>query len=132
VQPHFLSNEFLAAGLRYKKEEMNRLNWQPESSAIEKRVAAARKDCPAGLLCGSDVNYRRRGKRTFRCRNIGLACISGSPHEYHGNLILIGPLKSRVEAKQRGQGHVLLGYDHPSPIQLQVFPPMRTAVPGPD
>jgi len=37
VQPHFLSNEFLAAGLRYKKEEMIRLNRHPESSAIEKR-----------------------------------------------------------------------------------------------
>ena len=37
VQPHFLGNEFLAAGLRYKKEEMIHLNRQPESSAIEKR-----------------------------------------------------------------------------------------------
>jgi hypothetical protein len=26
VQPHFLSNEFLAAGLQFKKEEMIRLN----------------------------------------------------------------------------------------------------------
>ena len=37
MQPHFLSNEFLAVGLRYKKEEMILLNRQPESSAIEKR-----------------------------------------------------------------------------------------------
>ena len=37
MQPHFLSNEFLAAGLRYKKEEMIRLNRQPEGSEIEKR-----------------------------------------------------------------------------------------------
>lgn len=37
MQPHFLSNELLAAGLRYNKEEMIRLNRQPESSAIEKR-----------------------------------------------------------------------------------------------
>ena len=37
MQPHFLSNEFLAAGFRYKKEEMIRLNRQLESSGIEKR-----------------------------------------------------------------------------------------------
>jgi hypothetical protein len=37
VQPHFLSNEFLEAGLRFKKEEMILQNRQPEGSEIEKR-----------------------------------------------------------------------------------------------
>ena len=37
MQPHFLSNEFLAEGFGYKEEEMIRQNRQPESSAIEKR-----------------------------------------------------------------------------------------------
>ena len=37
MQPHFLSNEFLEAGLRFKKEEMIRQNRQPEGSEIEKR-----------------------------------------------------------------------------------------------
>ena len=37
MQPHFLSNEFLVAGLRFKKEEMIRQNRQPEGSEIEKR-----------------------------------------------------------------------------------------------
>ena len=37
MQPHFLSNEFLAERFGDKKEEMIRQNRQPESSAVEKR-----------------------------------------------------------------------------------------------
>src|SRR5207249_11554549 len=77
----------------------------------------------------SDVNYRRRRQRTFRCRNIRLACISGSPHEYHGSLILVGQVKAWIEAEKRRQGHILLGDDDLGSIEIGVVDPARATRP---
>jgi hypothetical protein len=59
-----------------------------------------------------------------------LACISGSPHEYYGSLILIGHVKAWIEMEKRGQGYVLLSDDDLSSFEVGVVDPARATCPG--